>query len=183
MGTIGPLLPSMEKLVLHPERDEPVPAGEQGRLLVRGPNVFAGYLGQPASPFVQFNGQAWYDTGDLVRVDERGVLRFAGRRKRFVKLGGEMISLPAIEQALEQGYGIQEAPELAVMPTPNEEHPELVLLTTLAVNRQEVNAKVRQAGFSPLHNIRQVIQVEEIPLLGTGKTDYRQLGALLAQAV
>ena len=74
-----------------------------GLLLVRGPNVFGGYLGQgsdggPASPFLHLDGEDWYCTGDLVRADSDGHMTFAGRRERFVKLGGEMISLPQMGQ-------------------------------------------------------------------------------------
>ena len=70
-------------------------------LLVRGPSIFGGYLNYDGeSPFVECDGKRWYRTGDLVRQDADGVLTFEGRLKRFVKLGGEMISLPAIEAVL-----------------------------------------------------------------------------------
>ena len=174
-GTIGRLLPSMAGLLLHPESGEPVADGEPGRLLVRGPNVFAGYLGEAPSPFKQVAGQDWYDTGDLVIRDSRGMLSFAGRLKRFVKLGGEMLSLPAIEQVLEQAFADQAAePVLAVVAT-GDEQPELVLLAVMEISRQQANEKIRAAGLSALHNIRRVRKIDEIPLLGSGKTDYRSL--------
>ncbi|MCI5144726.1 MAG: 2-acyl-glycerophospho-ethanolamine acyltransferase, partial [Candidatus Electrothrix sp. AR3] len=179
-GTIGRILPSMEYLLLDPESKEPVESGKNGRLLVRGPNIFAGYLGDAKSPFVQFDDKSWYDTGDLV-FEEDGVLIFAGRLKRFVKLGGEMISLPAIEQVLEAHYPTGDGPVLAVAATPDEQHPELVLLTTFATDRQEANQAIREAGLSPLHNIRLSKRVEEIPLLGTGKTDYTGIAALITE--
>jgi long-chain-fatty-acid--[acyl-carrier-protein] ligase len=143
-------------------------------LLVRGPNVFSGYLGDANNPFVRFDGYSWYDTGDLV-YEQNGVLVFAGRLKRFVKLGGEMISLPAIEQVLEAHYPAGDGPVLAVAAAGDEQHPELVLLTTLATDRQEANQALRDAGLSPLHNIRSVQRVAAIPLLGSGKTDYTRI--------
>jgi long-chain-fatty-acid--[acyl-carrier-protein] ligase len=176
-GTIGRVLPSMEYVLLDPETRQPVTAGATGRLLVRGANVFSGYLGDAPSPFVEFDGRQWYDTGDLV-CEQDGVLVFAGRLKRFVKLGGEMISLPAIEQVLEAHYPTGDEPVLAVAATDDEEHPELVLLTTLDTDRQEANQAIREAGLSPLHNIRLVKKVKEIPLLGTGKTDYKRIARL-----
>jgi long-chain-fatty-acid--[acyl-carrier-protein] ligase len=109
------------------------------------------------------------------------MLTFSGRLKRFVKLGGEMISLPAIESVLLDRYADDEAegPPLAVEATPDEEHPEVVLFATFDIDRQTANDLIREAGLSALHNVRKVVKVEEIPLLGTGKTDYRALRALL----
>ena len=180
--TIGKVLPSLECALVDPESGERVGPGRQGVLLVRGPSVFGGYVGyEGESPFVEFDGKTWYRTGDLIREDADGVLVFVGRLKRFVKLGGEMISLPAIEAVLESQYatGDEDGPVLAVEATPSEDHPELVLFTTIETNRETVNKHIRQAGLSPLHNIRRVIRIDEIPLLGTGKTDYRALKRIL----
>ncbi len=178
-GSIGYLLPTMEGLLLHPETGQPVHDGEPGRLLVRGPNIFAGYLGKAPSPFVSHDGRKWYDTGDLVVRRPDGLLTFAGRLKRFVKLGGEMISLPAIEEVLLAQFGIdQEEPALAVIAT-DDDHPELVLVSVMEISRQEANQVLRRGGLSPLHNIRRVFQVADIPLLGTGKIDYRKVQQLV----
>ncbi len=181
-GTIGRLLPSMEMVLLDPDAEREAACGTPGRLLVRGPNVFAGYLGEAPSPFVEYGGRTWYDTGDLVRVDRDGVLHFAGRLKRFVKLGGEMISLPAIERVLEAALADGAEQELAVLATPDEEHPELVLFTTRDLDRQQVNIRIRAAGLSPLHNIRRVQRIRELPLLGSGKIDYRRLAGMMEPA-
>jgi long-chain-fatty-acid--[acyl-carrier-protein] ligase len=178
LGTVGRILASMEYVLLDPETGEPVSIGKNGRMLVRGPNVFSGYLGDAPSPFVDFDGKYWYDTGDLM-FERDGVLVFAGRLKRFVKMGGEMISLPAIEQVLEAHYPTGEGLVLAVAATADEHHPELVLITVLETDRQEANQAIRDAGLSPLHNIRIVRQVEEIPLLGTGKTDYTSISGIV----
>ena len=177
--TIGPLLPSMEAVLLHPETGEEAAPGQPGRLLVRGPNVFAGYLGDAPSPFVRHAGKEWYDTGDLVVRRPDDILVFAGRLKRFVKIGGEMISLPAIEEVLQQAFcdGAAE-PQLAVLAR-GEERPELILATLLDFDREQINQALRQGGLSPLYNIRRVIHVDGIPVLGTGKTDYRSLEALV----
>ena len=86
-----------------------------------------------------------------------------------------MISLPAIEAVLDRHYHEEGEPCIAVEATPSEDHPEIVLFTTRDLERAEVNHHIRDAGLSPLHNIRRIIKIDEIPLLGTGKTDYRAL--------
>ncbi len=174
-GTIGRILSSMEYLLVHPETLEVTAPGETGKLLLRGPNVFNGYLRHDGkSPFVHLQGKKWYDSGDLV-VDNDGIITFSGRLKRFVKLGGEMISLPAIEELLNTHFPGGDEPVLAVCATPGDDHPEIVLFTSLELSREEVNRVIRDHGFSPLHNIRRIVGVENIPVLGTGKTDYKEL--------
>ncbi len=181
-GTIGKPLPSLAIARVHPESGEAAGPGEPGMLLVRGPSIFSGYLHcEGPSPFETFQGQDWYRTGDLVREEADGTLVFVGRLKRFVKLGGEMISLPAVEEVLLRRFGRDDDAEipLAVEATPSESQPELVLFSLRPIAREEANAALREAGLSPLHFIRQTREIEKIPVLGTGKTDYRALKALL----
>ncbi len=177
-GTIGQLLPSLEHAVVDLEAGRRVASGARGMLLVRGPSVFAGYLGgEAASPFVEFEGRQWYRTGDLVTEAGDGTLTFAGRLKRFTKLGGEMISLPAIEAVLSEALAPEEedGPAVAVEVAPHEGHPEIVLFTTLEIDREAANRCIREAGLSALHNVRRVVRLPELPVLGSGKTDYRTL--------
>jgi long-chain-fatty-acid--[acyl-carrier-protein] ligase len=99
--SVGKLLPNVEGAIVELETEGRVPPGQTGMLLVRGPSIFPGYLNYDGqSPFVTFEGKLWYRTGDLVSQTADGVLFFRGRLKRFVKIGGEMVSLPAIEAAL-----------------------------------------------------------------------------------
>ncbi|MBU1056490.1 MAG: AMP-binding protein [Proteobacteria bacterium] len=181
-GTIGKILPSMEYAIIHPEKKTKVFADEQGLLLVKGPNVFAGYLTDDAkSPFVEFEGKYFFDTGDLVKEDMYKILTFCGRLKRFIKLGGEMVSLPAIESVLLNALSDQneEGPVLAVGATSSEYHPEIILYTAKDIEREEVNNIIRQSGLSGLHNVRKVIKLDKIPVLGSGKTDYQSLKNLM----
>ncbi|MBU0682319.1 MAG: AMP-binding protein [Proteobacteria bacterium] len=181
-GTIGSMLPSMEYVIVDVESRKPVARGEQGMLLVRGPNVFKGYLNHDGKqPFVEHDGKEWYETGDLVSEDAQGILTFRGRLKRFIKLGGEMISLPAIEAALLEQIDTDsdDGVPLAVEATPDEEQPEVVLFVTFALSREQANKAIRAAGLSPLHNVRRLVAVAEIPVLGTGKTDYQALKKML----
>jgi long-chain-fatty-acid--[acyl-carrier-protein] ligase len=177
-GSIGTLLPSVEGVIVGVESARRVPVGSSGMLLVRGPSIFGGYLNYSGeSPFVEFEGRRWYRTGDLVRQDETGVIFFEGRLKRFVKLGGEMISLPAIEAVLAPHFatGADDGPVIAVESVGGGDSPDIVLFARRAVPRDQANEWLRSAGLSPLHFVRRVIEVDAIPVLGTGKTDYRGL--------
>lgn len=183
--TIGRALPSVDVAVVSPyppyRRLSP---GENGLLLVRGPNVFSGYLppegGTPADPFVMLDGQRWYCTGDLVRADATGLMTFAGRRERFLKLGGEMISLPQLEEVLRRHFCAEETgggPCLAVDAVYDDEQPQLTLYTTLPLDCAEANAVLRAEGLSGLHMLRRVRRLAAMPLLGSGKIDYIRLHA------
>ncbi|MHC4779118.1 MAG: AMP-binding protein [Planctomycetota bacterium] len=181
-GTVGRIVPSLEFALLDVQTGARVSPPGTGVLHLRGPSVFEGYLNHDgASPFAQLDGREWYRTGDIVTVDEDGILTFRGRLKRFIKLGGEMISLPAIEEVLLEHNppGDEEGPQLAVEAAPGEERAEIVLFTTSEMDRVAANERIREAGLSALHNIRRTVKVDEIPILGTGKTDYRALKAML----
>jgi len=181
-NTLGRLLASLEHALVSVETGEPVGDDVCGMLLLRGPTIFPGYLGEAPDPFVEHAGKRWYRTGDLVRQGSDGVFTFCGRLKRFVKMGGEMISLPAVEGVLQEAFPAgDDGPTLAVVATSGE-RPELVLFATGDVDRERANAALREAGLSALHNLRRVERVEAIPLLGTGKTDYRSLQARLDQS-
>jgi len=179
--SIGKILPDFEYLLIHSETFKPLTPPATGLLLVRGPSVFSGYLNYSGkSPFIEIHGKLWYNTGDLVCIDHDGLLTFQGRLKRFVKLGGEMISLPAVEAVLENAFAPDstKGPLLAVEAT-EAENPEIVLFTSLDIDRENANVQIRKAGLSGLHSIRRVIKLDEIPLLGTGKTNYRALKEML----
>ena len=181
-GTIGKMIPSLQHLLVDVESGKPSPEGSAGMLLLRGPTIFDRYLGDAPDPFVEAEGQRWYRTGDLVRSGADGVFTFTGRLKRFIKLGGEMISLPAIESALLDKYGSakDDGPTLAVVATPGD-HPELVLFATGDLDREKANSVLRDAGLSSLYNLRRVERIDAIPVLGTGKTDYRSLEQRLSK--
>ena len=178
-GSIGRLLPTVDGVVTDLELSRRAAPDETGMLLVRGPSIFGGYLHfDGESPFVAFEGRSWYRTGDLVSMTADGVLYFKGRLKRFIKLGGEIISLPAIEAVLQRHFGeADDGPLIAVEAIGGGDHPDIVLFTRRPAERAQINALLKEQGLSPLHNIRQVIEVASIPVLGTGKTDYRSLKA------
>lgn len=181
LGSLGKVFDSLEYTIVHPETYTALPKGEAGLLLVRGPSIFSGYLNHTGSnPFLKYEGKEWYNTGDLVRFDSRGVLFFCGRLKRFVKIAGEMISLVAIEDVLSSHFPADDdGPMVAVEAASADSNPELVLFSRIELEREKINALIREGGLSGLHNIKRVERINLIPVLGTGKTDYKSLRAQL----
>ncbi len=183
-GTIGTLLPCTQGMVMDEACEKVLPPDTTGMLVVTGETVFGGYLGyEGPQPFIEYDGKHWYKTGDLVQLDKDGFITFKGRLKRFVKIGGEMISLPALEECLQRHYPNPDVkgPALAVEAYGPDDAPVIVLMTTTPVTREEANATLRGDGFSPIQSIKEVRVWPEIPLLGTGKTDYRGIKARLAE--
>ena len=189
-GTIGHALPTVKTALVREEDGRivgRVQTGETGMLLVRGPSIFNGYIGDAPDPFVRFEDQLWYRTGDLISMDETGRMTFQGRLKRFVKIGGEMISLPQIESVLLDAFSKfpdapKEGPALAVESTPEEEGAEITLFTPMVLTLADANEALRAAGMAPLYNVKRVIRIDRIPLLGSGKTDYLTLKAQLKES-
>ncbi len=177
---VGRPLKGIELDIVHPETHEPIPKGQVGLVLARGPNVFSGYLNpSQASPFLTYQGRVWYQTGDLGYLDEKGYLTLVGRLKRFVKVGGEMVSLASLEEVLSETFPTNhddEGPSFAVAAKEGEaERPRLILFTTMPLTLDEANGVLRKGGFSNLARFSLVYQLPIIPILGTGKVDYKKL--------
>ena len=155
-------------------------AEQTGMLYVSGASVFGGYLNfDGPSPFIEFEGKKWYRTGDLVKYNKDRIVTFMGRLKRFVKIGGEMVSLPAIEEVLTNIYRTEKVPiPLAVEAKGTDAMPEIILFTVLDLDKNTINQQIRDAGMSPIHYVKSIVKLEEIPLLGSGKTDYQTLKKL-----
>lgn len=181
----GKAFPGVSIRILHPETHVPLQPEKEGEICVSGPNVFSGYLNSKSSPFLELEGIRWYRTGDLGYFDSNGNLIVSGRIKRFVKIGGEMISLGAIEDALgrelsDLGLADPDIPSVAVLPQNLQtSEPQLVLFTTVSLDREESNRLLKKAGLSNLIKISSVIKVDEIPRMAAGKPDYRTLAAKL----
>ena len=180
---VGQPISIIELMTIHPETLEPLPGHTIGEICVRGPNVFANYLDHPRSPFIEIDGKKWYRTGDIGHLDEENNLILSGRLKRFTKIGGEMISLGAIEEAIinelvRQHRITTDVPMLAICVDETVSgKPQLILFSTVDLEREGVNEILRKSGLSRLIKISVINRVREIPLLGTGKTDYRSLQA------
>lgn len=165
-GTVGRLLPGMQFQL------QPVPGVEEGgRLLVKGPNIMLGYLLHDKPGVIQPIKDNWYDTGDIVNIDEEGFLRIAGRAKRFAKIGGEMVSLTAVEELVTAVWPNREHAVVAIADAAKGE--QLVLVTVHPeAQRSELLEYARAHGVAELSVPKKIMCVKELPLLGTGKIDY-----------
>jgi long-chain-fatty-acid--[acyl-carrier-protein] ligase len=176
-GTVGKPLPGVELLILDVDTEQPLGPSQLGTLLVSGPTVFPGYIGHDGpSPFKDIDGKRWYVTGDLAKIDEDGFVHFGGRMKRFLKAGGEMISLPALEDPFARKYPpTQEGPRVAVEGVDTDGGRHIVLFSTEPLDLRDANAMLTAEGHRGVMRLDEVRQVDRIPVLGTGKTDYKEL--------
>lgn len=180
-GTVGKIMPGIEYKLAAVEGIDPR-NGTVGRLFVKGKNIMKGYLNNEAANhkyLVEDGG--WYDTGDIVEITEDGFVRIAGRMKRFSKISGEMISLTALEEALINQFG--ERKETAVIAIPDEKKGEKLVLfaNSPLVELKSVREILRAKGFSDLACPREIQYLQNIPKLGTGKTDYMKVKEIALQ--
>jgi acyl-[acyl-carrier-protein]-phospholipid O-acyltransferase/long-chain-fatty-acid--[acyl-carrier-protein] ligase len=179
-GSIGRPLPGVSVRIVSPDTGSPMPLGEPGLLLVRGPNVMRGYLGQPEKT-AEVLRDGWYVTGDIAKLDEDGFLQITDRLSRFSKLGGEMVPHGKVEEKLHEAAGVQEI-TFAVTGLPDPKKGErLVVLHTLPDDRlQHVLKKLPQLGLPNLWLPRanQFFHVDELPRLASGKMDLRKIREL-----
>jgi len=154
---------------------------EGGRLFVRGPNIMRGYLNKDADENFQ-TLCGWYDTGDIAKVDDDGYVFILGRMKRFAKISGEMVSLTAVEEALAGAfpqYGMRF--QVAILARPDEDRGEALVAVSNDAKLQieEIRAVLKAKGLSNLCVPREIKFVHDIPKLGTGKVNHRELQKLL----
>ena len=182
-GTLGKPFPGVELRVVDLETHAPLASGQPGMLLVSGPNVFRGYLGsEQAPPFLESDCKRWFLTGDVADIDADSFVHFHGRLKRFVKAGGEMLSLPALEAPFVRLYPpTRNGPRVAVEGLETEKARRIVLFTTEAITLKEANARLQDEGFYGVMRLDEVRHVEKIPVLGTGKIDYLRLRAMIGE--
>jgi acyl-[acyl-carrier-protein]-phospholipid O-acyltransferase / long-chain-fatty-acid--[acyl-carrier-protein] ligase len=178
-GTVGRLLPGIEHCVL------PVPGIARGGVLhVRGANLMLGYYlyGEPGvlKPPQSEAGSGWYNTGDIVEVDEDGFMTIHGRVKRFIKIAGEMVSLEAVENIAR--HVSPRHTHAATVELVQKSGESTVLFTTdPELTRAALQKAARELGSQELAVARRVVHVRELPLLGSGKTDYVQLGTMAGE--
>lgn len=182
-GTIGHPVPGMCVRIVDPDTGEPLPLGQAGMLLVKGPNVMRGYLNNPElTASVLKDG--WYETGDVAKLDEDGFLTITDRLSRFSKIAGEMVPHGLVEENLQEAYGSSER-VFAVTGVPDQKKGErlIVVHTPLEMPLAELWEKLRAAGLPPLWlPARNAFhEVPELPILGTGKVDLRQVKQLAKQ--
>ncbi len=174
-GTVGRLFPGIEARL---EKVEGVEEG--GRLWVKGPNVMLGYLRAEHPGVLEPPPEGWYDTGDIVSIDDQGYIAIKGRAKRFAKVGGEMISLAAVEMLAAELWPNAIS---AVVAIPDDRKGERLILVTdkHGATRADFQAYARGKHASELMNPAEVIVLHKLPLLGSGKPDLLALQKFVAE--
>jgi acyl-[acyl-carrier-protein]-phospholipid O-acyltransferase/long-chain-fatty-acid--[acyl-carrier-protein] ligase len=172
VGTVGRFLPAIEHKIEH------VPGIEEGgKLWVKGPNIMLGYFRAENPGVLEPPRDGWYDTGDIVALDGEGFISILGRTKRFAKIGGEMISLAAVEAAVGEIWpGHLHA--AVTVPDPKKGEQITLLTDDAEATREALHAYFREAGMPELALPRKIIVVKQVPLLGTGKIDYQTVKAI-----
>ncbi len=164
-GTVGRLLPGMQA------RLDPVEGvDEGGRLYVKGPNVMLGYLRVENPGVLEPPPEGWHDTGDIVTIDAQGFIAIKGRAKRFAKIGGEMISFAAVE-ALAGELWPDALTAVAAVPDARKGERLVMVTQKKGATRAEFQAFARSRGASELMTPAEIVVMEKLPLLGTGKLD------------
>ena len=164
-GSVGRLLPGMEARL---EKVEGVEEG--GRLFVRGPNVMLGYLRANNPGVLEPPPEGWHDSGDIVTIDDQGFITIKGRAKRFAKVGGEMVSLAAVEMLAAELWPNSIT---AVSAAPDARKGERLIMVTdkHGATRADFMAYARSKHAAELMFPAEVIVLDKLPLLGSGKVD------------
>ena len=176
LGTVGLPLPGSNFKIVDPDSFEELATGDEGMILIGGAQVMLGYLNNPektAEVIKEFDGGRWYVTGDKGRLDDDGFLTIVDRYSRFAKLGGEMVSLGAVEESVRAA--LQESDiEIAAVNLPDAKKGEkVILLSAETVDSKETKQAMLANGCNPLLIPSEWHHVEEIPKLGSGKTDFK----------
>jgi acyl-[acyl-carrier-protein]-phospholipid O-acyltransferase/long-chain-fatty-acid--[acyl-carrier-protein] ligase len=179
-GKIGHALPGISVRIVDPETNQPVPVGNPGLLLVRGPNVMKGYLGRP-NETAKVMRDGWYVSGDIAALDEDGFLEITDRLSRFSKIGGEMVPHIKVEEKLQELAESSEQVFAVTSGSDEKKGERLLVLHTLAEDRIGACLKrLSEIGLPNLWIPRQdaFFKVDALPCLGTGKMDLRRIREL-----
>ncbi len=182
-GSVGQPIPDVEARIVDPDTWQTLPTGEDGMLLIRGPNLMKGYLNDPEKT-AKVVRDGWYVTGDVARLDAEGFIHITGRESRFSKIGGEMVPHVLIEETIHEFLsGGKDADPIAVVTAvPDERKGERLVVVHLPLPKTPAEISKHLAGkgmpnlWIPGEDC--YLQVEELPLLGSGKLDLKGLAAL-----
>ena len=182
-GTVGRPVPGVSAKIVDPDTMEDRSVGEAGMLLIKGPNLMQGYL-EDAAKTAEVIRDGWYVTGDIAIIDKDGFIKITGRLSRFSKIGGEMVPHINIEEAIQHFVQSEdeEVIRAVVSSVPDKKKGErlVVLHTDLDKTPQEICDHLADLGLPNIWipSPDSFLQVESIPVLGTGKLDLKGLAEL-----
>ena len=178
-GTVGMPLPGSSFKIIDPDSEQELPTEEQGMIIIGGNQVMQGYLNnaeKTAAVIREIDGQRWYISGDKGFIDGDGFLTIIDRYSRFAKIAGEMVSLTAVEKLATEAAALisgQQDSEFLALNLPDQKKGErIVLLCTSDLGLQDIKPAMLASGCSALMLPDQCLQVDSIPKLGSGKTDF-----------
>lgn len=174
-GSVGLFIPGMAARITDPDTHEPLPLTASGMIWLKGANVFEGYLDQPEKT-AEVIRNGWFMTGDIGRVDEDGFLYIEGRLSRFSKIGGEMVPHETVEDLVNKALGLQDDERrIAVVGVADEAKGEALVLLSADpdIDLKELREKLVAEGIPALWIPKKIIDVEEVPMLASGKLDLK----------
>jgi len=175
-GTVGQPFPGTICKIVDPETYEELEFEEEGMIIVAGPQVMKGYLKDPqktAQSIIQKDGSRWYITGDKGKIDKDGFLTIVDRYSRFVKIAGEMVSLGAVEEEIKKIID-SDIHIIAVGLPDSKKGEKIVLLYHGDIDKDELKKIIRSSSLNPLMYPANYFYVEEMPVLGSGKADFKK---------
>jgi acyl-[acyl-carrier-protein]-phospholipid O-acyltransferase / long-chain-fatty-acid--[acyl-carrier-protein] ligase len=173
-GTVGMPIPGTQYRIVDPETNKDLPVGEEGMVLIGGVQIMKGYLKDPErtrNAVIEKEGLRWYRTGDKGKVDEDGFLTIVDRYSRFAKLGGEMVSLGAVEGRIFDSH-LFEGEECIAVPAPDKVKGEQIILFYVGAKSEDEVLKILRGFLPPLMQPSRIVKIDAIPRLGNGKVDY-----------
>jgi len=175
IGTVGMPLPGTSFKIVDPVSFDELPSGEAGMILIGGLQVMQGYLNNPektAEVIKEIDGSRWYVSGDKGWVDSDGFLTIVDRYSRFAKLGGEMVGLGRVEELVKQSLDIDDLEVVAINVASDKKGEQIILLSDQALDHASLKKAMLAAGASGLEIPSRIFKLEEMPKLGSGKTDF-----------
>lgn len=178
LGTVGHPIPGVATRIVDADTLKDLGCNQEGMLLIKGPGVMLGYLGEPEKTRQVMTPDGWYITGDVARLDEDGFITITDRLSRFSKIAGEMVPHVRVEEALHSALGCVE-PRLVVTSVPDDQKGEklVVLHTELGLEIEELLKRIRDAELPRLWMPKKenFYKIEILPVLGTGKLDLKRI--------
>jgi acyl-[acyl-carrier-protein]-phospholipid O-acyltransferase/long-chain-fatty-acid--[acyl-carrier-protein] ligase len=177
-GSVGRVLPSVRVKIVDINSGETLPPGGEGTILVKGDLVMKGYFDDLEETSLRIK-DGWYETGDMGVLDEEGYLWHRGRLKRFVKIGGEMVSLVRIESLLMGA--LPEGIDCCVVEVPDSlKGARIVAALTQDINEKKI-LKLLAADLPSIALPKQFVVLDEFPKMGSGKIDFRTITEMVRQ--
>ena len=178
-GSVGKAIDGMQIKIVDCATDEELPSGKMGKILVKGASVMKGYFADLEETTLRLK-DGWYETGDMGILDEDGFLWHQGRLKRFVKVGGEMISLIRVEDELDRLVPQDVVVCVVDVPDPKKGAEIVAAITTSSIDKRKIQKQMRQK-LPGIAVPKEFYVIEDIPMMGNGKVNFKEVEKICRQ--